>query len=178
MKRHLLLSFAEAGVLSVRWSDRILDEMEGAIKIILGKRGHTDAAQRADETRRLLIAAFADAAVAANSRLEAGIGKLPDDGDRHVIATAIKSKADLIVTENLKDFPKKILSNFAIERQSSDDFIADTIDLFPDTATLIVQRMLGRFGFSEQQRDVLFGCVERTLLPQSATLLRHLFEPA
>ncbi|SUC25605.1 Uncharacterised protein [Providencia rustigianii] len=34
--------------------------------------------------------------------------ELPDLDDRHVVAAAIKSNAKIIVTLNLKDFPKKI----------------------------------------------------------------------
>ena len=35
--------------------------------------------------------------------------ELPDLDDRHVLAAAIRGRADLIVTYNLKDFPEKIM---------------------------------------------------------------------
>ncbi|GER89000.1 PIN domain-containing protein [Dictyobacter vulcani] len=43
--------------------------------------------------------------------------------DRHVLATAVKVQAQVIVTQNLKDFPSNSLSPFDIEAQSPDDFL-------------------------------------------------------
>lgn len=48
---------------------------------------------------------------------------LPDEGDKHVLAAAIKADASIIVTFNLKDFPNEILSKYGIEAQHPDDFI-------------------------------------------------------
>ena len=50
-----------------------------------------------------------------------------DSKDRHVLAAAVKIKADVIVTFNLKDFPDESLELFGIKAQSPDDFL---IDLF------------------------------------------------
>lgn len=47
---------------------------------------------------------------------------LPDQDDRHVLAVAIKSDAKYIITENLKDFPKRHLSE-NIKAISPDDFL-------------------------------------------------------
>lgn len=48
---------------------------------------------------------------------------LPDPNDRHVLAAAIKSGADMIVTFNLKHFPSEKLQQFCIEATHPDDFI-------------------------------------------------------
>jgi len=47
---------------------------------------------------------------------------LPDSGDHHVVAAAIRSKANVIVTFNLKDFPRSIEAEYGIEIQHPDDF--------------------------------------------------------
>lgn len=54
---------------------------------------------------------------------------LPDAGDRHILAAAIKAKADVIVTLNTKDFPLKNLEIFDLEAKTPDDFLTDLIDL-------------------------------------------------
>jgi len=53
---------------------------------------------------------------------------LPDPNDRHVLAVAIRSKAPLIVTHNLNDFPQDALSVYQIEAISPDDFALRVID--------------------------------------------------
>ncbi|GAA3623304.1 hypothetical protein [Flavivirga jejuensis] len=59
---------------------------------------------------------------------------LPDEKDRHVLAAAIKTNANVIVTNNLKDFPNDYLASFGLAAKSADDFIADIIDLNHDKA--------------------------------------------
>jgi hypothetical protein len=54
---------------------------------------------------------------------------LPDVDDRHVLAAAIKCNASVIVTFNLKDFPKSALEAFDIEPLHPDDFVADLWDI-------------------------------------------------
>ncbi|MEZ4920284.1 MAG: hypothetical protein R2792_14370 [Saprospiraceae bacterium] len=59
---------------------------------------------------------------------------LPDEKDRHVLAAAIKVNANIIVTNNLKDFPKDYLLNFGLSAKNADDFLTETIDLNPKVA--------------------------------------------
>lgn len=60
--------------------------------------------------------------------------ELPDNDDRHVVAAAIHSGANLIVTFNLKDFPPKQLKRYNLVAQHPDDFIFDLLDLHPASA--------------------------------------------
>lgn len=48
--------------------------------------------------------------------------ELEDRDDRHVLAAAIKTNANLIVTNNLKHFPQDYLSQFGLSAKSADDF--------------------------------------------------------
>jgi len=54
---------------------------------------------------------------------------LPDANNRHVLAAAIQSGAQAIITFNLKDFPKETLSLYGIETIHPDAFIEYQLDL-------------------------------------------------
>jgi len=172
LKRNLILSLAEAELFRIRWSDEIMDETEKAIRIILEKRGCDEAPERAIQARKIMNEAFAEATVTQYEHHGIGIGKLPDEDDRHVIAAAIKSKADIIVTENLKDFPKKVLANYGIEAKSSDEFIADAINLNPPLAIAAIKRMRLRLKRPEKTSEILLFDMEKTGLTQTADQLR------
>lgn len=61
---------------------------------------------------------------------------LPDPNDRHVLAAALHCKAHVIVTTNLKHFPKAVLSSHGISAQHPDDFVCDLIVAERDRAVL------------------------------------------
>jgi len=52
---------------------------------------------------------------------------LPDPDDRHVLAAAIRGRADVIVTCNLKDFPAGALKSYGIEAQHPDEFLLNLL---------------------------------------------------
>ncbi len=47
-----------------------------------------------------------------------------NEKDRHVLAAAVASGSQIIVTQNLKDFPQSLLKQFEVEALSADDFLA------------------------------------------------------
>jgi len=88
--------------------------------------------------------AFPDALVTGWESLAESV-QLPDPGDRHVVAAARVSRADVIVTDNLADFPPTALPA-PLTRQSLDDFLLDALDLHPRLIISAVSAVAGRTG--------------------------------
>jgi hypothetical protein len=63
---------------------------------------------------------------------------LPDEDDRHVVAAALRGRADLIVTANLSDFPASSLAPLGLETQGLDDFLLNQLDLDPDVVIRVL----------------------------------------
>ncbi len=126
-KRNLLLHLAEAELFRPRWSPQILDETERAIAKIT--KGKADGVKQ----RAAMERAFRDACVTGHEALIPAVN-LPDANDCHVLAAAVHANAQVLVTDNLKDFPSDELAKFEIELKSPDEFISDTITLHEQTA--------------------------------------------
>ena len=146
LRRNLLLTLAEAEFFRVRWSREIMDETQAAIEKILHGKGASDAAESAARARRYMEDAFEDAMVADYQRQMGACEGLRDRKDAHVLAAAIKTRAHVIVTENLKDFPAEILDPLGIDVRSADAFIADTIALDFGRAVPVIARMRAAFN--------------------------------
>lgn len=67
-----------------------------------------------ERTRELMNSHVRDSLVEGFEHLIPTID-LPDEEDRHVVAAAIHSNTDLIVTFNLKDFPEDKLVKYNLE---------------------------------------------------------------
>lgn len=125
-----LLRLAEHDLYRPLWSTRILHETTTAIE-----RVHPELADgRARHRAAAMTTAFPDALVTGWEPLVDGI-TLPDLDDRHVVAAAIRGRADVIVTANTKDFPAGVLDGLDITVQAPDLFLIDQLDLAP-TATM------------------------------------------
>ncbi len=109
-----------------RWTDQIHDEW---IRGVLSKRRDLTAG-KLERTRQLMDRAVPDCLVTGYEDLINSLA-LPDPEDCHVLAAAIRSQADLIVTFNLKDFPADILDRHGIAAQHPDEFIGHLLDLDP-----------------------------------------------
>ena len=123
--RDILFWFAYDELYRPKWSKHIFDEW----KNVMARKGVDQAEiERRVENASLI---FPDAMV---QNYEALIDKLelPDEKDCHVLAAAIKTNANLIVTNNLKDFPKECLDKYSLTAKSPDDFLCDIIDLNHD----------------------------------------------
>lgn len=109
--RDLLIRLARTGLFRARWTEQILDE---CFRNLLANR--TDLrAEQLNRTRELMVRAVPDCLVTAYEPLIDGL-ELPDADDRHVLAAAIRSAAQSIVTANLKDSRRSCSSSTASRR--------------------------------------------------------------
>jgi predicted nucleic acid-binding protein len=144
LKRDLLLTLAEAEFFRVRWSRPVLDEAQRAIQDIMSKKGRPDCAGAAPQSRASMEKAFKDAMVEDFDDFLAICGGQPDPADAYVLAAALKSKADVIVSNNLKHFPIDRLKALGLDVCSADAFIADTITLDEYLAIAAIGQMRAR----------------------------------
>ena len=133
--RDLLMWFAYYELYTPKWSSNIFDEWISVMK----RKGieENEALKRAD----IMNLAFPDALVVNYEPLIDSL-KLPDLNDRHVLAAAIKINADLIITNNLKDFPEDYLSSFGLKAKAPDDFFTDIIDLNHDLSVQAFRKLV------------------------------------
>lgn len=124
--RDFLMRLALTDIYRARWSQRVHDEW---IEAVLRSRSDLPLSQL-ERTRNLMNQHVHDALVENFEHLIDGL-TLPDPDDRHILAAAIKSHSNLIVTYNLKDFPSSILATFDIEAIHPDVFVLRLLDIAP-----------------------------------------------
>ena len=130
--RDTLLRAAAAGLYQLYWSDEILEEVRR--NLVLSRRANEEQAQRLIDTMRR---AFPEALVVGYQGLIEHMAN--DPKDRHVLAAAVTSQAQIIVTDNLRDFRHEALAPFNIEAQSADTFLTLLFEAAPERMLLIVK---------------------------------------
>jgi predicted nucleic acid-binding protein len=133
--RDTLLRFAAAGLYDLLWSERILDEAERNLL----------AAGRVDESgarrlRNAMTAAFDDAIVPEEAIAGLEEAMTNDPKDRHVLAAAVASEAQAVITMNLRDFPDASTGPYDVEALHPDDFLMVLHAMDPDFAIALVRR--------------------------------------
>lgn len=127
--RDLLLHLADHDLYTPRWTEKIHDEWT---RNLLKNRPELSA-QQLKKTVAAMQNAFPAAEVLSFESLIKSI-HLPDQNDAHVVAAAIRCRANVIITANTKDFPNQYLKRFAIEAQHPDSFITHLIANNPDSS--------------------------------------------
>jgi len=115
--RQMLLGVAAGGAFTPLWSSRIVSEWQHAAAR-LGPEGAAQAAAEALWLKR----DWPQAEVTVPPALEARLW-LPDPADVHVLAAAVAGSADVIVTLNARDFPRKVLAELGLSRADPDGFL-------------------------------------------------------
>lgn len=168
--RDYLLYAAMQGVLEIRWSTAILAEV---VEHLTTNIAGFDAAAGA----RLVAAmngAFPAAEVEADNDAEAAVAglSLPDDGDRHVLAAAVAIEADVLCTDNLKDFPPDAMEQVGIRLLSADALLSLLVTEFPDRMLTAHRLAISRLPGATDASTV--AALRRAGAPNSAALMSRL----
>jgi len=126
--------------------------------------------EKLERTRMLMDLHAADALVTGYEDLIESL-HLPDPDDRHVLAAAIRGRADVIVTANLRDFPKNVLEQFGIEPQHPDEFIVCLLDLAPGLVAAAARDHRESLKFPAKTRGQYLHSLEAQGLIQTVAIL-------
>lgn len=165
--RDLLIELATTGLFRAKWSNTIHDEW---ISNLLENRPDLKKVDL-DKTRAAMNAAVLDCLVENFEGLIPSLN-LPDANDRHVLAAAIRGRADVIVTMNQKDFPASELYQYSIHTQHPDDFISDLLSLFPEEVFKSIRKIRGRLKNPPMTADSYLDNLERNGLAITVSQLR------
>ncbi|QCR21122.1 PIN domain-containing protein [Pontibacter sp. SGAir0037] len=135
--RDLLLNLAYFDLYTPKWTDKIHEEWT---RNLLLNRPELSAEQL-QKTVDAMNTAFPDSNVGNYESIIMAV-TLPDSDDCHVLAAAIRSSSEVIVTANIKDFPNEYLSKFDVEAQHPDYFISNLVDLNPEKALKAFQQQV------------------------------------
>ena len=171
--RDLLIRFALRGLVRVRWTEHILDECFHALR-----SNRPDLQEdRLVRMRKLMCEAVPDCIITGHEPLIEAI-ELPDVDDRHVLAAAVKSDAQAIVTFNTKDFPSESIARYHIEVIHPDDFFVNQIDLDPIAASHVLRELADDLKAPPRTPlEIVEGLEARGLAVTASRLRELLFEP-
>ena len=162
--RDLLLELATSDLYRAKWSDAVHDEW---IRALLRRRSDI-AAARLDRTRRLMDAHVRDALVSGFEELVPAI-QLPDPDDRHVVAAAIRSDSDIILTANLKDFPASAIVPHGLTAEHPDGFLARLCSESPNRFLDALARVRARLRNPPISPEDHLAALRRTGLDATVT---------
>jgi predicted nucleic acid-binding protein len=129
----IMLGLAAKGEFMPLWSPRILEEWARAA----ARLGAGEEAVARGEIA-LLRAHWPDAEIRPDPATPARLW-LPDADDVHVLAAAIDGRADVLLTLNTRDFPRRTLDAEAMLLRHPDEFLTEIFARAPDA----VRRTVG-----------------------------------
>lgn len=165
--RDLLMRLALTDRFRARWSNAIHDEW---IRNLLKNRPDLNPAAL-EKTRDLMNSNVRDCLVSGFEHLIPTI-ELPDKGDRHVVAAAIHSGAETIITFNLKHFPSTALNRYDLDAKHPDDFVVDLFDLYPASVLQAVAEQRASLKKSPKTADEFLDILLKQGLTQTVSILK------
>jgi len=146
LTRGIVLRLAEAGLMTPRWSPRVLDEWS----IAAARDGFPLAEAAAVRMAAQMNTAFPDASVTPDPAVERTLD-LPDPADIHVLAGAIAAGAGVLLTFNMRDFPVRRLAVHGITPRHPDGFLWEVFSNEPEAAGQAIRETAAEAGRTDAQ---------------------------
>ena len=156
--REILQGAGVAGLFEPVFSERILREW-----VLATAKLGPQAPVIAEGEAASLRLAFPRGLKRAHPEIEARL-ILPDPNDVHVLATAIASGADAIVTFNAQDFPGHVLAAEGIARRDPDGFLWEMQSRHPEVMARIIETVRAKAEAISGQPVALKGLLKRARL--------------
>ncbi len=166
--RDTLMYLAVTVPVPVRWSQQIQTEWT---QRLLEARPELDP-DRLERTVRRMNQAVPEALVTGFEPLISELD-LPDENDRHVLAAAIHAGASLIITANLKDFPRARLQKYGLKALKPDDFIMDLIKVAPQAVLEAIRMQRANLKNPPVTAPEFLGTLEQQGLKRVVEWLRQ-----
>ena len=167
--RDLLMELGVGEVFEPRWTEEIHEEW--IRNVLLNNPNLT--LERLTRTKNMMNASIKNCLVQGYETIIQDL-ELPDPGDRHVLAAAIHSSADFIVTFNLRDFPAETLRQYNIEALHPDQFILRLLKFNWQTVCKAAEKQRIRLKNPPKTPDEYLETLVELGLPLSATRMREL----
>jgi predicted nucleic acid-binding protein len=132
-----LMRAALDSLYTAHWNRTILDEIERNL-VMQGRTTPEGARRRCLNMQR----ALPDALITGYENLVPTM--MNNQKDRHVLATAVHIRAQIIVTNNIRHFPSAALAPYGIEAQSADTFLNSLFIADPDAIERIIAEQADR----------------------------------
>lgn len=126
--RDYFLYAADQGAIEVHWSQQILDEMSRNLRLKLGL-SETDSARLEHLMNDYIEYALVDVEP---EDLAAVDDVSMNADDRHVLAAALSADADILLTENVRHFPREWMSEHGIELLTAGELLVRLAGQVPD----------------------------------------------
>jgi hypothetical protein len=169
--RDIFMQLTVDDLFRAKWTTDIHNEW---IEALLKNEPHRERADL-ERTRDLMDKSTRDSIITGYGAIIPGL-KLPDPDDRHVLAAAIVGRCDVIVTQNLKHFPKAALQTFGIEAQHPDNFLTNHLNLYTEQFCAAIRKVRLRLQNPPYSVEEYLATLKRQGLVATASELEEFAE--
>jgi len=169
--RDYFLYSADNGALEIRWSGQILAEMSRNLESKFGL----------DRAATMRLASLMndykeDALVAVTPEDLAAVAHVSmDDRDRHVLAAALAADADILLTDNVRHFPRDWMAEHDVELLSSAELLLRIAEQFPDP---LRATHAATVRLSPKSESAILATLESVIGEEAADVVRRVIAEA